>query len=774
MYSTTRDKPDAAIRGHGSRTAADPQRTSLTIRVEEALASQTGTTQRTVADGLRELRLAAGMTIEALSERSQVSVRGISDIERGVSTSPRQSTLVQLADALSLDDTDRRWLINRATWEREQSALVVPTPHSDFVGREQELVDLADTLLVNGALAIITGAPGIGKTSLASKATSRSIWKAPVLMVDLAGDGTEPKTPLDVLRALLGQARPDDPMPATLDLAAQRWRDVCAAAHPNVLLDNAGQESQVRPVLVEGIGFIVVTSRRSLAGLSATRRLVLQPLTHSDSVRLLERVIPETQRSERSLSELAELCSGSPLALRIAGNHVASRPGTRTADYAARLGDEQRRIPLLAAGDLSVEAAFSLSYNGLSADAARVFRVVSMISGRTFDARLAAAGVPGEVEGIEHLLDHLVESGFLETAGSDRYRMHDLTRVYGRFRLSTAEGAALVSAAQRAWLLEELARAAAVFTAQNAWTCADPVRTRVVEQTADRWIRTEVEHWWPAVQDAGRTDGHRAVAHLATLMQDGFAHQWAGWGNWTEFFEVAVASARVLDDDVLIARLLGTLHWANVVEHGDAFDGVPIAAEIIRRARSAGDSTQLWWGYHHLAWAHLRRRDASSALAALDDAEAALSPAADMSFSTSALPLRSAALAEAGDFAGAERLLASTHANLEDHRPDGRQRNARMVSLEALSRIATRAGRHDLAVAAADTQLALAELASSDYLRVRALFNRASALLSGARTVEARQDIGTARAIVAMARQGDPVASMQRMLSDLAATAEAA
>lgn len=283
-----------------------------------------------------------------------------------------------------------------------------------------------------------------------------------------------------------------------------------------------------------------------------------------------------------------------------------------------------------------------------------------------------------------------------------------------------------------------------------------------------------MEHWWPAVQKASRSGEHPTVTQLGTILQEGFAHLWVGWGNWTEFFGVAVESARALGDDVVIARLLGTLHWASVVEHGEDFDGVPISSEIIHLARNADDDVQLWWGNHHLAWAHLRRRDPQSALAALDAAQEALDADPDPSFTTSALPLRSAVLAEAGDFDGAADLLARTQAFGDEHRPSGRQRNARMVSLEALARISSRAGRHDLAVSATDMQLAFADLASSDYLRVRALSNRVEALLAGSRISEARRDVESALAIVAQAKRGDLVASMQRVLSDLAASVDRA
>jgi ATP/maltotriose-dependent transcriptional regulator MalT len=145
---------------------------------------------------------------------------------------------------------------------------------------------------------------------------------------------------------------------------------------------------------------------------------------------------------QAALTRLAELCDGLPLALRIIGNRLVSRPGWDAAELAARLADEERRLDQFTAGDLKVASAFGMSYEQLGDSARRLFRRLAVVPGRDFDAALAAVagGMPaGEAR---DALDELVDLGLLQDSAAGRYRFHDLVRFFARARLQEEESPA--------------------------------------------------------------------------------------------------------------------------------------------------------------------------------------------------------------------------------------------------------------------------------------------------------------------------------------------
>ena len=145
---------------------------------------------------------------------------------------------------------------------------------------------------------------------------------------------------------------------------------------------------------------------------------------------------------ETALNRLAELCEGMPLALRIIGNRLVSRPGWDAAVLAARLADEEHRLDQFKAGDLKIATAFAMSYEQLADAARRVFRRLAVVPGADFDAALAA--VVGEVssEVAWDALDELVDLGLLLDSAGGRYRFHDLVRLFARTRLEEEESPA--------------------------------------------------------------------------------------------------------------------------------------------------------------------------------------------------------------------------------------------------------------------------------------------------------------------------------------------
>jgi transcriptional regulator with XRE-family HTH domain len=422
---------------------------------------------------LRGHRRAARLTLEQLADVSGVSARTLSDMERGRSKGPQHRTVTALADALALDEDARQQLFELARdgrlrdhWTRPAGLCELPRLVDDFTGRAAELVWMSELVYAEsargaGVVGLITGSGGMGKTTLAIRAAHalRPSFPGGVFFVDLLGMSPQPASAADALRLLLralGVA--DEQIPAAVPERASVYRSLLRDRQALVVLDNAGSEEQARPLLPgDGASRALITSKRLLAGLEGVRRLGLGPLSLPEATELLTGILgrPAAPGQEPALNRLAELCEGMPLALRIIGNRLVSRPGWDAAELAARLADEEHRLDQFKAGDLKIATAFWMSYEQLADTARRVFRRLAVVPGRDFDAALAA--IAGEVpeEVAWDALDELVDLGLLLDSAAGRYRFHDLVRLFARTRLeeeeSPAERAAL-AARVTSWL----------------------------------------------------------------------------------------------------------------------------------------------------------------------------------------------------------------------------------------------------------------------------------------------------------------------------------
>ncbi|WP_344820088.1 helix-turn-helix domain-containing protein, partial [Actinoplanes cyaneus] len=251
---------------------------------------------------LRELRRAAGLTMEQLAETSGVSARAISDMERGHSRTPQARTLSALAGGLGLAPEELGDLADTVREQRARAAgrprlCALPRTVGDFVGRASELERLHRHALAGlgqAPVALIHGQPGLGKTALAVRLADQLRDRYPdgLLYLDLRGTDAEPMTPGDALLRLLralevGSRRIGE----TDDERSSQLRAVLGERRCLLVLDNAGSEAQVRPLLpAEGRSLAVVTSRRVLAGLPGVERIALAPLTPDESATLLRAI----------------------------------------------------------------------------------------------------------------------------------------------------------------------------------------------------------------------------------------------------------------------------------------------------------------------------------------------------------------------------------------------------------------------------------------------------------------------------------------------------
>ncbi|MEV1246096.1 helix-turn-helix transcriptional regulator [Nonomuraea sp. NPDC049750] len=597
------------------------------------------------AEVLRRHRHAARLTLEQLAEASGVSDRTLSDMERGRSKGPQHRTVTALADALGLTDADRKQLVELARegrlrdhWARPTGLCELPRSVDDFTGRVAELAWTGDLLRAGDApgaagVRLITGSAGLGKTTLAVRAAHalRPDFPHGVFFLDLFGMSARP-LPVDEALGMLLRALgiADQQIPGDVAGRASLYRSLLRDRLILIVLDNAASEEQVRPLLPGGgAGKALVTSRRLLAGLEGVRRLGLGPLPLLEATELLTGILKDRGASDEgsAVGQLARLCGGLPLALRITGNRLVSRPGWNAADLAARLTNEERRLDQLSAGDLKIATAFGLSYEQLAPSTRRVFRRLALVPGHSFEAALAAVVGGTSIEGAWDALDELVDLGLLQDSTSGRYRFHDLVRLFARDRLREEEPAAehdALTVTMTSWLLRTATTAGRWFEP----TYGRPDRTDPdladlsSPEKADHWLRVNADNWLGALRQAASIGRFAAVLDCAESM-DWFSDRWMHAPHWYEVFTLGAEAAAVLGDPARQAAQLNMLAWVHLVPREDLKTTLRYTAQAIDLATRSGATTQIALAHHHAAGA-LRR------LGRLDEAIASETQAAEI------------------------------------------------------------------------------------------------------------------------------------------------
>ncbi|MFD7460471.1 MULTISPECIES: AfsR/SARP family transcriptional regulator [unclassified Streptomyces] len=333
----------------------------------------------------------------------------------------------------------------------------LPVDISGFTGRDHELgVLLGPTDGQAVTVRAVDGMAGVGKSALVVRAARAMRDRFPdgCLFADLRGhrEGREAADPQRVLRRLLRAVgefgEGDDDRADDLDGLAASWRAATAALRLVLVVDDASAAGQVLPLLPAGPGSLVlVTSRHRLAGLDADRRISLAPLDMDEAVALLTHTVggPSSDPERAAVRELARLCDRLPLALRVVGARMQSRPVWALQRMAARLADDEHRLGELAVDGRSVEGAFRVSYEQLPEAERRAFRVLGLSPTVEFD-RLAVAAMLGITPSdAERVLESLVEASLVQQAVTGRYRLHDLVAVYAR-RVAAAYPAEVAAA----------------------------------------------------------------------------------------------------------------------------------------------------------------------------------------------------------------------------------------------------------------------------------------------------------------------------------------
>ena len=492
----------------------------------------------------------------------------------------------------------------------------LPADVADFTGRAEQVKRLSDLLSGTGAsgdpgavrIAVVAGAGGLGKTSLAVHAAHQVRRRFPdgQLYVDLLGATAAPLLPGDVLARFLRDLGVDGrDIPVDEDERAARYRTTLARRRMLVVLDNARDAAQVRPLLPgSASSAVLVTTRSRMPDLASTKLVDLNVLADDEALKLFVKVVGEERAAAEpeATAELLDACAGLPLAIRICAARLVTRSGWTIRAMAGRLHDEHRRLDEMRAGDLAVRASFQVSFASLppstdkqGIDPARAFCLLGLWQGPSISSVAAAAlfGIPEYAA--EDALEVLVDTHLLESVATDRYRFHDLLRVYAAERavddlLAAERDAALTRLLT--WYMR---------TADAAATAVSPHRYNLPLDPADAdppplgfdtaeealaWYDSERANLVAATRQAAA----RGLHEIAWRLPAPLFHLFESRDNWADLLathRIALDSARRAGNRQGEAWILNSLGYALGIT-GDS-SGIGCLEQALEIRRETGD-----------------------------------------------------------------------------------------------------------------------------------------------------------------------------------------
>jgi tetratricopeptide (TPR) repeat protein/transcriptional regulator with XRE-family HTH domain len=409
---------------------------------------------------VRQLRAEAGLTQEELAEAAGLSPRSVSDLERGIHRTAHKDTALLLAGALGLAEPARALFVAAARGRGPAAGVLaavrgaaaaaatrtLPRDTASFTGRQAELTQLLgeiDSLAAAGGVVgihAIDGMAGIGKTSFAVHAAHQLAGRFPdgqfFLPLHAHTAGQRPVDPADALASLLLTAGlAPQQIPPGVEARAARWRGQLAGKKVLLLLDDAASHEQVRPLLPGTAGSLVlVTSRRRLTALQDATVVSLDILPPGEAAALLARLAarPGLHAGDAAVGEITRLCGYLPLAIGMLASQLRHHPAWTAAKLAAGLVAARDRLALMRAENLSVAAAFGLSYADLTEALQRLFRRLGLHPGPSIDAYAASALDGTTLDAAGHGLEGLYDQHLLTEPAPGRYQLHDLLREHAR------------------------------------------------------------------------------------------------------------------------------------------------------------------------------------------------------------------------------------------------------------------------------------------------------------------------------------------------------
>ncbi|GAA3836747.1 BTAD domain-containing putative transcriptional regulator [Sphaerisporangium flaviroseum] len=492
----------------------------------------------------------------------------------------------------------------------------LPRDVASFVGRADEIRHLCGLLTAPDAftICVLTGAGGVGKSALAVHVAHRVAHRFPDghLYVNLHG-ATPNVAPLkleEVLgRFLRSVGVPDAAIPPGADEAAGRLRSLTDGKRMLIVLDNAYDAAQVRPLLPGSKTCrVLVTSRKALASLDGVAHHRMGALPADEAVALLGRLVgPERVDAEPvAAAQIARSCEGLPLAICLAASRLIARNTWRLSVLADRLAAEQGRLNELQIEDQAIRATFQVGYQDLGNEAGgravtRLFRLAGLLEGPDIGVPVAAvlAGLPEDQT--EELLDRLVDAQLLDSSRPGRYHTHDLLRLFARERAAEEETRSARAEAVRQALHFYLATArtatliavpsAASVTEIPPRTPAHPGVALSTHESVQAWVDDETDNVMAAVRQAARApDGDPGLAVALAAAMDPPLRARGRWQENLALFEMAVHAADRTGDPLHLALTHGDLGWAKL-RLGHLSDAVTHLRTSLTAYRELGDIT---------------------------------------------------------------------------------------------------------------------------------------------------------------------------------------
>ena len=542
--------------------------------------------------------------ILAAEGRRADALRHFDDVRR------RLAAALGLHPGLSLQEAHRIALAETAapaTLPLASRPAQLPSGLRSFSGRETELHRL--DALANGALplVVVSGMGGSGKTSLALRWAHQVAADFPdgQLFVDLRGFAPR-NTPVEPVAALRGFLEalgvPRENHPADADEIAALYRSVLTGRRVLVVLDNARDDEQVRPLLPGGPGCaVIVTSRSHLGGLlvkEGAGSVELGVFSDPEAQRFLRSRLGDRVDAEpRAAAEIIDLCGGLPLALAICAAWVQHSPTFTLTAVAAELRDRDRLdafTPVAHDGDL--RTVFSWSYQRLSTGAAELFRRLGVQPGTDAAAALAASITGRAAAATGHLLAELVDAHLLAEVKPARYSMHDLVRSYAAELGDAGEHEETIHRAINHQLHSLLACTRAAYPHQNAVDSGAPLPgispwTPADKDEARAWFSDEHENVLAALDAAERRGLDRFLWLFSWCLHCFLGEQMGRWDEVVAVHRRALAAAERQGESWWRSYLHNSMAgcYAELADQEQAFRQVEMAAQV---GREMGDTVR--------------------------------------------------------------------------------------------------------------------------------------------------------------------------------------